>query len=83
MEEESLMSAATDYTHRGQEMPLVGKKKKSGRGKILGEEVQGKASTIYINLLAYELQILLAQKDYDSCCGFPRLILTSWLAAQD
>lgn len=27
MEEESLMSAATDYTHRGQEMPLVGKKK--------------------------------------------------------
>lgn len=70
MEEESLMSAATDYTHRGQEMPLVGKKKKSGRGKILGEEVQGK-------------QILLAQKDYDSCCGFPRLILTSWLTAQD
>lgn len=37
MEEESLMSAATDYTHRGQEMPLVGKKKKwkredTGRG---------------------------------------------------
>lgn len=68
MEEGSLMSASTDCTHQGQEIPLVGKK--SGRGKILGEEVQGK-------------QILLAQKDYDSCCGFPRLILTSWLAAQD
>jgi len=33
MEEESLMSAATDYTHRGQEMPLVGKKKKVEEGR--------------------------------------------------